>query len=60
MFDHEIRMEMARSRAAQLQCDWGAFGHARYALGAWLIRLGRRLASEPPRSALAHEALPRC
>jgi hypothetical protein len=64
MFEHEIHREMAHARLAALQRDWGSRAvPAKYALGAWLIRLGRRLAPEPaPRrsSALAHEALPRC
>ena len=63
MFDHEIRIEMARERAAQLQRAWyPPSTPARDAIGAWLIRLGWRLASKPAprRSALAHEALPRC
>jgi hypothetical protein len=63
MFDHEIRIEMARERAAQLQRAWyPSATPVRYTFGSWLIRLGRRLSAEPPRrrSAFAHEALPRC
>ena len=64
MFDHEIRIEMARERAAQLQRAWVPPVHpARYTLGAWLIRLGQRLSPEAGRrrrSGLPHEALPRC
>jgi hypothetical protein len=63
VFDHEIRIEMARERAEQLQRAWYPTANpARYAFGSWLIRLGRRLAPEPARrgSTFAHEALPRC
>jgi hypothetical protein len=62
LFDHQIRIEMARDQIDRLHGDWG--GHvtspARHALGTWLIRLGERLAPERRSSALAHEALPRC
>jgi len=61
MFEHETRIEYVMTRPAQMRRDWPATPSPRYAVGAWLIRLGRRLAPEPsPRSALAHKALPRC
>jgi hypothetical protein len=61
LFDHQTRIEMANAQIDRLHDDWGpASGPARQALGEWLIRLGKRLASEPRPSALAHEALPRC
>jgi len=65
MFDHETRIEIARSRFDQLQRNWGqpTPSPARHALGSWLIRLGERLAPaerERRPSALPHEALPRC
>jgi hypothetical protein len=42
VFDHEIRIEIARERAAQLQRAWYPTANpARYAFGSWLIRLGR-------------------
>jgi len=61
MFDHLTRKEIARTRFDQLQRNWGPKpASPRHALGTWLIRLGQRLAPEPRRSGLAHEALPRC
>ena len=62
MIEHEARVEYVRTRTEQLRRNWPATAPpARYAVGEWLIRLGRRLAPEPrPASALAHEALPRC
>jgi hypothetical protein len=64
MFDHETRIQMANDRFEQLRAAAITPGIAfRPTLGDWLIRLGKRLASEParqPHSALAHEALPRC
>jgi hypothetical protein len=64
MFDHETRIQMANDRFEQLRAAALAPGIAiRPTLGDWLIRIGRRLASEPApqrSSALAHEALPRC
>ena len=58
VFDHQTRIEMTRSQFDRLQEDWGS-SPAREAVGAWLIRLGERLARER-RPSLAHEALPRC
>jgi hypothetical protein len=61
LFDHQIRIEMANAQIGRLHDDWGpAPSPARRMLGAWLIRVGERLAREPRPSALAHEALPRC
>jgi hypothetical protein len=61
MFEHEARIEYVSTRSEQVRRAWPATLPARYAVGAWLIRLGERLAPEPRRgSALAHEALPRC
>jgi hypothetical protein len=60
LFDHQTRIEMTRSQFNRLQQDWGPSLPTREALGAWLIRLGQRLARERRPSALAHEALPRC
>ena len=62
MFEYHARIEYSQNRVEQLRRDWPAtFTPARYALGEWLVRLGRRLAPEPePASAFAHEALPRC
>ena len=64
MFDHETRTQMANDRFEQLRAAALSPGiPLRPTLGDWLIRLGRRLASDPStrrRSALAHEALPRC
>jgi len=60
MFEHEARIEFITTRPEQMRRDWPT-KPARYALGEWLTRLGRRPATEPkPRSALAHKALPRC
>ena len=62
MFEHEIRTEAARERAAHLSSDWSPIAprhRVRLTLGRWLIGAGRRLTSEPG-SGLAHEALPRC
>jgi hypothetical protein len=63
MFDYETRMQLANDRVEQLRNAALAPGIAiRPTLGDWLVRLGRRLMDEPRarRSALAHEALPRC
>ena len=63
MFEQDMHTEFVETRVAQLRRAWpAAEAPARHALGEWLIRLGRRLAPEPKRSrsALAHEALPRC
>jgi len=61
MFEHEARIEYITTRSEQMRRDWPATPSPRYAVGGWLIRLGQRLAPEPgPRSAFAHEALPRC
>jgi hypothetical protein len=61
MFEHETRIEFGRTRPEQLRRAWTTARPARYAIGEWLIRVGRRLAAEPrPASAFAHEALPRC
>jgi hypothetical protein len=61
MFEHEVRIEYVRTRPEQLRRAWPTARPARYAVGEWLIRVGRRLAPEPrAASGLAHEALPRC
>jgi len=63
MFDHEIRRQLSRERAERLRLAWAAAESprpARRALGVLLIRTGERLARPAGRSALAHEALPRC
>ena len=63
MIEHEIRADAARERTARLSSDWYPVPprrHVRLTLGRWLIGAGRRLATEAPSSALAHEALPRC
>ena len=63
MFEHEIRTEAARERAAHLSSDWSPIAprhRVRLTLGRWLIGAGRRLAPEQAPSAFAHEALPRC
>ncbi len=64
MFDHETRTQIANDRFEQLRAAALTPGiRLRPTLGDWLIRIGKRLASEPAqsrRSALAHEALPRC
>jgi hypothetical protein len=62
MFEHEIRADVARERAAHLSSDWSPIAprrRVRLTLGRWLIGAGRRLAPETG-SAFAHEALPRC
>ncbi len=63
MFEHEIRTEAARERAAHLSSDWSPIAprhRVRLTLGRWLIGAGRRLAEESRGSAFAHEAgLPR-
>jgi hypothetical protein len=58
-------MQIADDRFEQLRAAALTPGiPLRPTLGDWLIRIGKRLASEPTpqqrRSALAHEALPRC
>jgi hypothetical protein len=62
MFDHEIRTQLSREQADRLKLDWPAKTPrpARRAVGVLLIRAGERLARPTERSALAHEALPRC
>lgn len=63
MYDYEFRAKFAQDRVARLSRDWPTVAprrRVRLALGRWLIGAGRRLASEAPASALAHEALPRC
>jgi hypothetical protein len=64
MFDHETRIQYANDRFEQLRAAALTPGIGlRPTLGDWLIRIGRRLASEPARphrSALAHEALTGC
>ena len=66
VFEHEARIEYVTTRPAQLRRAWPIARPARYAVGEWLIRVGRRLAPEKdqreprPASGLAHEALPRC
>jgi hypothetical protein len=61
LFDHQTRINLAQEQIDRLHDDWDpASSPARQALGAWLIRLGERLARERRPSALAHEALPRC
>jgi hypothetical protein len=63
MIEHEIHVDAVRERTARLSSDWPPMPEprrrVRLTLGRWLIGAGRRLAGEP-RSALAHEALPRC
>ena len=64
MYDYEFRTQVATDRMARLSRDWPTVAprrRVRLALGRLLIGAGRRLApAEPPRSALPHEALPRC
>jgi hypothetical protein len=62
LFEHDMHNEFARTRNEQLLRNWSPpAAPAKRVVGTWLIRLGQRLAPEPaPRSALAHEALPRC
>jgi hypothetical protein len=60
MFDYEIRTQAVEDRMTSLRRDWPSVPprrRVRLALGRWLIGAGRRLES---RSALPHEALPRC
>jgi hypothetical protein len=60
MFEHEIRTEAARERAAHLSSDWSPIAprhRVRLTLGRWLIGAGRRL--EGAGSTFAHEALAR-
>jgi hypothetical protein len=60
MYEHEIRTEAARERAAHLSSDWSPIAprhRVRLTLGRWLIGTGRRL--EGAGSAFAHEALAR-
>jgi hypothetical protein len=60
MYDYEFRTQAVRDRTTSLSRDWPPAPprrRVRLALGRWLIGAGRRLES---RSALAHEALPRC
>jgi len=63
MIEHEIHADAVRERIARLSSDWPPIPkprrRVRLTLGRWLIGAGRRLTSEP-RSALGHEALPRC
>ena len=61
MYDYEFRTQFAQDRMARLSRDWPSVAprrRVRLALGRWLIGAGRRL--EESRSALPHEALPRC
>jgi hypothetical protein len=62
VFEHDMHHEFVRTRNEQLLRAWSAPAPpAKRVVGTWLIRLGERLAPEPRRrSALAHEALPRC
>jgi len=65
MFDHETRIQIANDRFEQLRAAaYSPAAPLRLTLGGWLIRAGRRLSREPERgarrSALPHEALPRC
>jgi hypothetical protein len=62
LVEHDMHIEYSRSRSEQLHRAWPTTSTpARYALGGWLVRLGRRLAPEPkPASGFSHEALPRC
>jgi hypothetical protein len=61
MYELDTRTEFIQTRLAQVQRDWPTNGTSpRYALSAWLIRLGRRLAPEPRSSGFPHKALPRC
>jgi hypothetical protein len=61
LFDHQTRIDLAHEHVDRLHDDWStASTPARHVVGRWLIRVGRRLAPEPRRSAFAHEALPRC
>ena len=60
MYEHEIRTEAARERAAYLSSDWSPIAprhRVRLTLGRWLIGAGRRL--EGAGSAFSHEALAR-
>ena len=63
MFEHEIRTEAARERAAHLSSDCSPIAprhRVRLTLGRWLIGAGRRLTADcRERSAFAHEALAR-
>jgi hypothetical protein len=59
LFDHQTRLELARTHVDRLQRDWGP-SLPTHRLGTWLISLGERLAPERRPSAFAHEALPRC
>jgi hypothetical protein len=63
MFDHELRAQLNREQIARLGLDRAAAppSPALRVVGTLLIRAGERLARPAARrSALAHEALPRC
>jgi hypothetical protein len=62
MFDYESHGQLSRERAERLRLDSVAAPPrpVRRAFGKLLIRAGERLARPAGRSALAHEALPRC
>jgi hypothetical protein len=62
MYDYEFRTQAVKDHTTTLSRDWSPVPprrRVRLALGRWLIGAGRRLAPES-RSALSHEALPRC
>jgi hypothetical protein len=62
MYDYEFRTQAVKDQMTSLSRDWPSVPprrRVRLALGRWLIGAGRRLAPES-RSALPHEALPRC
>jgi hypothetical protein len=55
MYEHEIRTEAARERAAHLSSDWSPIlprHRVRLTLGRWLIGAGRRLTAQSPRLSL--------
>ena len=62
MFDYETHRQLSKERAERVRLDCAAEspGPGRRALGKLLIRAGERLARPAGKSALAHEALPRC
>ena len=59
MYEHEIRTEAARERAAHLSSDWSPIAprhRVRLTLGRWLIGAGRRLEGGASAFALARLA----